>query len=143
MTLQNAFGDLALDSTLTDGSQKTQITNPTADPETGLAKEATLGERYSGGKLAKTALVTAVGVTSVLSPSAGKSLKLYWVTAINDPAQALSPLIQVGFQGDTDYLYSSYVIGHWETFTGPVDADLEVTLDKVGAVAVTIHYKEV
>lgn len=109
----------------------------------GTVGVASLDLRYAGGKLAKTAQVTLAGDTTVLTPAAGRRIKLYWISAINDPDAAQSPLITIRFAGAATNLYSAYALAHWEVFTGPVDAGLVVNLDQAGDVAVTIHYEEV
>jgi len=99
--------------------------------------------RFEGGKLAKTAQVTVVGDTTVHTPAAGKALALYWVSAINDPDASVSPLISIGFAGAATYLYSAYAIAHFEVFEGVTDQSLIVNLDQAGAVAITLHYREI
>jgi hypothetical protein len=97
--------------------------------------------RFGGGKLSATAQVTAAGDTTVLTPSAGMALRVYWVSAINDPDASQSPRIIVKF-GSTE-LYRAYAIAHWEIFQGQVDQPLVVNLDQSGDVAVTVHYTQV
>ncbi len=108
----------------------------------GAAIEATQAKRYGGGKLTKTAQVTASGNTTILTPAAGKFVRLYWVGAINDPDQSVSPRIRVGFDGAADYLYSGYAVAHWEVFDGAVNQAVVVNLDQAGDVAATVHYQE-
>lgn len=115
MALRNAFAELALDATLLN--------------------------RYGGGKSAAVGTATGVGDTTIITPASGKKIKLYWVSAINDPDEAASPLIKV-ILGTTE-LYRAYAIAHWEIFTGPTDGVLKVNLDQAGSVAVTAHYEEV
>ena len=107
-----------------------------------VSTEATLANRFGGDKEAATAFVTSLGSTTILTPAAGKKLRVYWVSAINSPTEPTTPLIQVGFVGADDYLYAAYAIAHWEIFEGEVDQPLEVNLDGSGAVAVTVHYEE-
>jgi len=99
--------------------------------------------RYGGGKLAATAQVTASGDTTILTPAVGNKLRIFWVSAINDPDETDSPRIRVGFAGAGDYLYSAYALAHWEVFEGATDQALVVNLDQTGSVAVTVHYQEV
>ena len=107
--------------------------------DTGRALPIT-GSRYSGGKSAATAQVTAAGDTTVLTPSAGLALTIYWVSAINDPDAAVSPRIIIKF-GSSE-LYRTYAISHWEPFTGAIDQSLVVNLDQAADVAVTVHYTQ-
>lgn len=106
-----------------------------------FATEATQARRYAGGKSSKTASVTASGDTTIHTPEAGKKIRLFWVSAINDPDQSVSPRVIVKF-GSTE-LYRAYAIAHWEVFDGAVDEPLVVNLDQAADVAVTVHYQEV
>lgn len=110
---------------------------------TGAATEGTVANRYSGGKLAKTISTTLVGDTTIHTPAAGKAIRLFWISALNDPDQSVSPKITIKFTGATNNLYATYGLAHWEIFTGPVDTPLLVNLDQAGDVAVTIHYQEI
>jgi hypothetical protein len=100
-----------------------------------------LEDRYSKTKLVHTSVVTASGDTSIITPSSGKSIKMYWISAINDPDSSTSPLITIKI-GTTSY-YKAYAIAHWEIFTGAVNDSLIINLDEAGSVAITVHYEEV
>ena len=113
----------------------------TSVPGFSMGPLVTESERYAGGLSAATALLTS-GTTTVITPSAGKAIKVYWVSAINDPDAALSPLITVNLAG-VGNIYNAYAVAHWELFTGSINGVLQVTLDQAGSVAVTVHYKEV
>lgn len=119
MSLQNAFGDLALDATLVQ----------------------VLGGRYSGGKSAVTATATSSGDTTVYTPTAGKKVRLYWISCINDPDSSLTPLVKVKL-GSAEF-YRGYAIAHWEVFDGATNAALIVNLDEAGSVSITAHYAEI
>lgn len=119
-----------------EGTLSTQEQNPIA----GYALDATVGNRYSGGKTTVTATVTASGDTTVLSPALGNAIRLYWVSAINDPDEASSPLIIIKI-GSTE-LYRVFAVAHWEVFEGVADEDLVVNLSGTGSVAFTAHYEE-
>lgn len=97
--------------------------------------------RFSGGKSAAVATVTAAGSTTVLTPATGKAIRLFWLSAITDPDEANSPLIKVLLGANE--LYRAYAISHWELFTGAVNASLTVDLSSAASVAVTAHYTEV
>lgn len=97
--------------------------------------------RFAGGKTAAVATVTASGDTTILTPSAGHKIKLYWITAINDPDQATNPLVRITLTGAGE-IYRSYAIAHWEVFTGTTDGTLIVNLSEAASVAVTVHYEE-
>lgn len=96
--------------------------------------------RYSGGKTATVATVTALGDTTVKTPAGGKFLRIFWVYAINDPDQGASPLIKIKL-GTTE-LYRGFAIAHWEVFDGAIGDSLVVNLDGTASVAVTAHYQE-
>ncbi len=109
---------------------------------TGAATEITVANRYSGGKLAKTIQATVLGDTTIHTPAAGKAIRLFWISALNDPDQTQTPKITVRFAGSAN-IYSTYGLAHWEMFTGAIDTVLIVNLDQTGDVAITIHYQEV
>lgn len=129
------------------------VSNHPAPPDvTSLATEATLDaardgivNRYSGGKTPVVASVTASGDTTIHDPAAGKAIRLFWITALNDPDDAATPLIKVGFGPaasiDTE-LYRTYALAHWEVFEGAVDERLIVNLSAAANVAVTVHLQE-
>jgi hypothetical protein len=117
------------------------VTNPTADPETGLAKEATALRRYGGGKTPVVATVTASGDTTIHTPAAGKKIRLFWVSAINDPDETTTPLILVKLGALESY--RAYAVAHWEIFEGAVDAPLVINLSSAASVAVTAHIEEI
>lgn len=123
------------------------IANPTpATDVSDLATEATVGNRYSGGKTAVCATVTASGDTTIHDPAAGKAVRLFWVTAINDPDEAATPLIKIGFGPATTItteLYRVFAVGHWEVFEGAADERLIVNLSAAASVAVTAHIQEI
>ena len=103
--------------------------------------DASLTLRYGGGKSVAVATVTSSGNTTILTPSSGKSLRLYWVSAINDPDEAATPLIKISL-GAAE-IYRVYALAHWEVFTGAADASLTVNLSDAASVAVTVHYEEI
>jgi len=121
-------------------------------PASGAASETTLSaiatalsNRYGGGKTAKTVQVTDAGQTVVHTPAPGTAVRLFWVSAINDPDAAATPRIRIGFEtaGDPDWKYAAAAVAHWELFTGDVDRAVVVELDQAGDVAVTLHYQEI
>lgn len=96
-----------------------------------------LGERYPD-TFAGT--VTALA-TTVITPSAGKSIEVYWVYALTDPDSDTSPLITVSL--GTRKVYSGYAISHTATLLGGINQPVVIELSESATVAVTIHYKEV
>lgn len=114
MPLQNAFADLALD--------------------------ATLQNRYGGGKTPVTSTVTASGDNELIAaPGVGSHIRLFWVSAITDPDQSTSPLIIFKSSGGTEY-YRVFAVAHWELFDLPDNESLIVNLQHNSSVAVTVHY---
>lgn len=106
-----------------------------------MATEATIAERYGGGKSAATATLTASGDNTVIAaPGVGSQIKLYWVSAITDPDQSTSPLIIVKASGGTEY-YRVYAVAHWEPFLLPDNEALIVNLQTNSNVAFTAHYE--
>lgn len=105
---------------------------------TGAATESTLSNRYSGGKTAVGATVTASGDTTIVTAGGAQVLTLYWISAINDPDEATSPLIKVKI-GTTE-VYRGYALAHWEKFVGAAGNNLIINLDGAASVAVTAHY---
>lgn len=100
-----------------------------------------VGYRYAGGKLAATAQVTASGDTTLITPATGKALRVFWVSAINNPDQSSTP--RMIFKLGTTEIYRAYALAHWEVFTGTVNQPLVVNLNQGGDVAVTVHYQEI
>lgn len=86
-------------------------------------------------------LVTAAGPTTVLTPGAGKRIRLRWVYAVNSPEAAVQRRIQVSIGAKVHSL--TYGISKRQKFTGEVDQPLIVTLDGVGIVAFTAIYEEI
>ncbi len=105
------------------------------------AQKANLDLRYAGGKTSVVGTATTAGDTTIHTPASGKAIRLYWVSAINDPDSAATPLIKVRL-GSAEK-YRAYALAHWEVFTGAVNDPLVVNLDEVGSVAVTAHLEEI
>ncbi len=89
-------------------------------------------------KQASCITATTSGDSIIVSVAADEVLTLYWITAIGDPDETDTPLIQI-FIGSTE-LYRAYAIAHREKFTGSAGEDLTVTLSGNGSVAITAHY---
>lgn len=100
--------------------------------------------RFGGGPqdlLAATATVTASGNTTVIAaPGVDSAIKFYWVSAVNDPDEATTPLIIFKASGGTEY-YRLYAVAHWQPFTLPENEGLIVNLSGTASVAVTVHYE--
>ncbi len=87
-----------------------------------------------------TETVIASGDTTVYTPTSGKAVRLVWVSAINDPDEAASPLIKISLGGTE--LYRAYAVAHRQQFEGAVDAPLVVNLSEAASVAFTAHIQE-
>lgn len=103
--------------------------------------DASGASRYAGGKTAVVATVTASGDTTVHTPAVGKRIRVFWVYAIADPDDGVTPLIKVKL-GTTE-IYRCYAVAHWEVFTGGVNEALVVNLGGASNVAFTAHITEV
>ena len=123
---------------------------PDFDLLSGLNKEATqlnvltaLGQIDSGERelQAVTATVTAIGDTTVYTPTLGKRLRLHWVYTINDPAASAHALIGV-FIGTSRH-FLTFGVAKRQRITGSVNEALIINLDRSGAtVAVTAFIEE-
>lgn len=123
-------------------------TTPLVETETwpNGERQVVTSPRYSGGLTPLCATVTAIGDTTILTPSAGMALRVYWVQAQNDPDVATQARIIARFGAAGLELYRNYAVSHWEPFTGGVNQELRVNLDVAApgrGVTVTVHYKEV
>lgn len=87
------------------------------------------------------ATVSATGNTVIHTPSPGMRLRLHWMYAINDPALASAPLIQV-FLGNEEK-YRVYALSKRQVVTGPINGTLNITLGGSGSVAVTALVDEI
>jgi hypothetical protein len=85
--------------------------------------------------------VTAIGDTTLVTPAAGKAIRLQWVYAINDPTAVISTKITIKL--GTAVQYVSWAISKRQQLTGAVNAPLIINLSQLGDVAVTVFYQEV
>lgn len=99
-----------------------------------------LDYRYSGGKTARTQLVAAAGDTTLVTPAAGKAIRLFWVSFVPSPDNQAANLFQVRIGSSAKYL--GYAVAHWEVFDGAADESLIVNAATSAPVAVTVHYQE-
>lgn len=173
MALQNVFGNLALDATsaaikasvdlvktavdavtsavssvntsMTNGNLRgtVVVSNPTANPETGLAKDATLTPRYSDAVKTYAQLVSASGNTDI-TPTVGKRIRVLWVAFVPSSDNATSNLVTISHPTTVVNLYVGYAMAHWQRFdVGAVNEVLRINLANAQPVAVTIHYEEI
>lgn len=85
--------------------------------------------------------VNAIGDTTLVTPAAGKRIRLQWVYAINDPVATTSTKITIKLGSSVQYV--AWAISKRQQLTGPVDGPLIVNLTNSGDVAVTVFYQEV
>jgi hypothetical protein len=85
--------------------------------------------------------VTASGNTTVYTPASGKSARIHWVYAINDPVSSTSTKITIKI-GTVTY-YVAWAISKRQQFTGAVNAPVIVNLSAVANVAVTLFVEDV
>ena len=85
--------------------------------------------------------ITASGDNTVYTPATGKSVRLHWVYAINDPLAATSTKITIKMGAVTYYV--AWAISKRQQFTGAVNAPLVVNLSATGNVAFTAFIEEV
>lgn len=89
--------------------------------------------------------VTSSGGTTLITPTLGKAIRMFWVSAMNSPANDNNPLLKIGFGEGTNVTsekYRTYAVAHYEKFEGAVNENLNINLSTTGSVAVTIHYEE-
>lgn len=106
------------------------------------AMEGSYDERYSGGKTAFATTVAAAGDSTLITPSAGKRLRVVWVSAIPSPDNTSANRVRLRFAGGSN-LYETYALAHWEVFDGPTDAALILNAQNAEPVSVTVHYREI
>lgn len=125
MSLVNEFGALSLE-------------------ETQQLILSALGEIDSGEKELSHHVVdvTAAGDTTLLTPAAGKAIRVRWIYAINDPAATSPRKIKIRFAENADFL-NVFAISKRLVKTGGVDEALNINLNGAGDVAVTIIYEEI
>lgn len=133
---------VALDAATLAALETITVANPTPAVETGLAKDATLSGRFGGGKSAYAAVISTSGDTTVITPAAGKRVRVYWVSFIPNSDNTAANLVTVKFAGGTS-MYVGYAMAHWEEFTGTTNQAVVVNLSNTQPVAVTIHFQEV
>lgn len=152
----------SVDVTTSAGSGLKRETVVVADPANGAALAAVLNTTPAAaeyGAVVRTAgvtqtadtadieytpvatSVTASGDTVVYTPAAGKSVRLHWIYAINDPVANSSTKITIKM-GTTVY-YVAWAISKRQRFTGPVNGALTINLSAAGNVAVTAFVEDI
>ncbi len=84
--------------------------------------------------------VTASGDTTVITPTSGKAIRVFWVSIQPDPDTDPTPRsrLLIGANGK----YRVYFTQHKERFDGAADEAVIINLSAAGTVAVTIHFEE-
>lgn len=85
--------------------------------------------------------VNNAGDNLLVTPAAGKRIRLHWVYAINDPVAMSSTKITVKLGDEVQFV--AWAISKRQQMTGPVDGALRINLSNPGDVAVTVFYQEV
>lgn len=127
------------------------VSNPTANPETGLAKEATL--LHSRNKFApalrttRAFFVNSAGDNAILTPTAGKFLRVHWIGMSSSQDNAAENLVAIRF-GAGPELYrwrmgNPGAFSHWEPLDGTVDQPLNVNLANTQGIDVNVTYEEI
>lgn len=86
-------------------------------------------------------LITSAGAHTVVSPAAGKRLRIRWVYALNDPVSDSPAAISIDLGAEN--LFCTFGVSKRQKKTGGIDEDLVVTTDTNSRVAVTIVYEEI
>lgn len=129
------------------GSTPTSLVEP--DAGGALPVSATFDYRFSGGKLPYVTTLAASGNTTLITPTLGNRLQVYWVSFVPSSDNTSANLIRIGFGtsgGSIDAgqeLYRGYAMAHWELFTGLVNKSIIVNAATIEPVVITIHYKEI
>jgi hypothetical protein len=124
------------------------VANPTTNPETGLAKDATLLRRF-GDHVTKAGVVSTIGDNTLHTPAAGKKVRLYWIGLSTSQDNAAENLIQVKLtdaDGTVKYRWrmgnpGAFVGGR--TIEGSVDEPLILNLATTDPVDWNVDLEEV
>lgn len=107
------------------------VANPTANPETGLAKDATLNARWK----ALTGGPTLVAVTTpdqvIYTPAAGKRARLKWMYAATPDDGLANVIVTVKIGATALYTFplgAPGIFAHGSIREGAIDAPITVTL---------------
>lgn len=121
--------------------RETAIYGYNADSDAFLPLTNSQDYRFSGGKSAYAAVLNTAGANTVITPSSGKRIRIFWVAFVPNSDNASANLVTVSI-GSTP-IYTGYALAHWEVFTGAANDTVKVNLANTGSVAVTIHYQEI
>lgn len=116
---------------------------PVTDNGGSLTTDGSYDERYSGGKSAYATTVNAIGDTTLVTPAAGKAIRVVWVSAIPSPDNVSANRVRFKFGAGGAPFYEAYAVAHWEVFQGAVNTPLVLNAATAEPVSVTVHYREV
>lgn len=86
--------------------------------------------------------VTVSGDTILITPTAGKRIRIRWIYAINDPVATTSTKMKIRF-GTNGPIYNVWALSKRQMVTGGVNEILYINLSNTANVAVTIIYEEI
>lgn len=136
---------LAVSGPLTDAQVRATalpVSGPLTDAQARATPLEVTNHRYSGAKLGAGGTVAVAGNTTIVTPAAGKKLRVVWVSFIPDADDTDSNLVTVSFTGG-QVLYVGYAVAHWEVFEGATNEALRINTQNVSRVAWTVHYQEI
>jgi hypothetical protein len=124
------------------------VANPTTNPETGLAKDATLLRRY-GDHVTKAGVVSTIGDNTLHTPAAGRRIRLYWVGLSTSQDNTAENLIQVKLTDADGTVKYRWYLGNpgafvgGRTIEGNVDEPLILNLATADPVSWNVDLEEV
>jgi hypothetical protein len=119
------------------------VANPTADPETGLAKDVTVGRRFAASptRLTRATTVSTIGDTMLVEASAAQKVRLYWIGLATPETNGAAIVAQIKIGSTIIYdwpLGAPGAFAHFEIVDGALDEDLVINLS--GAQPVKVNY---
>jgi hypothetical protein len=124
------------------------VANPTTNPETGLAKDATLLRRF-GDHVTKAGVVSTIGDNTLHTPTSGKKVRLYWIGLSTSQDNAAENLIQVKLTDADGTVKYRWCLGNpgafvgGRTIEGSVNEPLILNLATTDAVNWNVDLEEV
>jgi hypothetical protein len=124
------------------------VSNPTTNPETGLAKDATLLRRF-GDHVTKAGVVSTIGDNTLHTPTSGKKVRLYWIGLSTSQDNAAENLIQVKLTDADGTVKYRWCLGNpgafvgGRTIEGSVNEPLILNLATTDAVNWNVDLEEV